>query len=270
MLSKAGIRELQRAQRKKHRIGDGRLLVEGWRSLQAAAEAGVSIEWLLISEAADTDGWPDDLVETLTPGARRVDRIPHAEMKMVCASVTPPGLAALLSWRPADGDVLIGDLASLHGTGDRSRLVVVADAVTDPGNLGTIIRTADWFGASAVFAGHGSVDVTNPKVVQSTMGSLFQLPINAGEPVGPTLERLKQAGYAVVSLELEGAIDAREVVWPDDLVLVVGNEAHGVSQEASRLADLRVRIPGFGRAESLNAAASVAAILGQIRLSGGT
>lgn len=235
--------------------------------MQAAAEAGAVIEWLLISEASEPEGWPDDLIETLTPKARRVDRITEAEMKGICASVTPPGLAALLSWRAVDGDVLIGDLASVQGTGDRSRMVVVADAVTDPGNMGTIIRTADWFGAEAVIAGIGSVDVTNPKVVQSTMGSLFQQPVSAGQPVGSTLERLQGAGYSVASLELDGATDIREIDWPDDVVLVVGNEAHGVSEEASRLADFRVRIPRFGRVESLNAAASVAVILGHLRLS---
>ncbi len=266
MLSKAGIRELHRFARKKHRIEQGRLLVEGWRSLAAAAEAGAAFEWLLISEGADEHGWPKGLIEKLSGGVERVDRISVAQMKAVSLSVAPPGLAGLVSWRPTDMEVLLKGLTVAPGPDTGPRVVVVADAVTDPGNLGTIIRTADWFGVSGIFAGSGSVELTNPKLVQSTMGSLFQVPVCGGGPVVGMLEGLKGAGFTVVSLELDGAMDVREMEWPDRLALVVGNEARGVSAEVGRMADLRVRIPGFGRAESLNAAISVAAILSLIRL----
>jgi TrmH family RNA methyltransferase len=98
------------------------------------------------------------------------------------------------------------------------------------------------------------------------MGSLFQVPVGTGGDLGPALERLQAERFSVVSLELDGALDLREVDWPERLVLVVGNEARGVSEAIGSRADLRVRIPRFGRAESLNAAASVAVILGQICL----
>ncbi len=266
MLSKAGIRELHRYRRKKFRIEEGRLLVEGWRSLEAAVGAGVSLEWLLVSESMDEDGWPEGLIEKLTNKAERVDRVTDAQMKAVSLSVTPPGLAGLVSWRPMDVDALIEGLGSDPGAGHGSRVVVVADGVTDPGNLGTIIRTADWFGVSGVLAGSGSVELTNPKVVRSTMGSLFQVPAGGGESAARMLKHLKGAGFSIVSLELDGAVDVREVKWPDKLALIVGNEARGVSDEVGRMADLRVRIPRFGKAESLNAAVSVAAILSLVRL----
>jgi TrmH family RNA methyltransferase len=265
MLSKAGIRELHRYAGKKHRIEQGRLLVEGWRSLAAAAEAGAAIEWLLISEDVDEHGWPKGLIEKLSDGVERVDRIPGAQMKSVSLSVTPPGLAGLVAWRPAGAEELLEGL-SVAPDDTGPRIVVVADVVTDPGNLGTVIRTADWFGVRGVFAGSGSVELTNPKLVQSTMGSLFQVPVGGGGPAVSLLEGLKGVGFTIVSLELDGAKDVREMEWPDKLALVIGNEARGVSPDVSRMADQRVRIPRFGRAESLNAAVSVAAVLSLVRL----
>ena len=108
--------------------------------------------------------------------------------------------------------------------------------------------------------------MTNPKVVQSTMGSLFQMPVGVGDSTVEFLESLAAVGIHRISLELDGAADLREVVWPEKVVLVVGNEAHGVAAETSARVDQRVMIPRFGKAESLNAAAAVAVVLGRIVL----
>jgi TrmH family RNA methyltransferase len=271
MLSKAGIRELQRYRRKKYRVEDGRLLVEGWRSLEAAAEAGASFDWLFVAEEADETALPDNLIARLTALADRTDRLTPSEMKAIASSVTPPDLTALIAWRPMETNGLVRAIsAGLTGdgrSGTNPAIVLIVDGVSDPGNLGSIIRTADWFGARGVFTGPGSVELTNPKVVQSTMGSLFQLPVGAGDSIPAFVDRLKAFGYSVVSLELDGAVDAREADWPERLVVVVGNEARGISDETRVVADRRVRIPRFGRAESLNAGASVAAILGLVCLS---
>lgn len=266
MLSKARIRELQRYHRKKHRIADGRLLVEGWRSLEAVAGAGVVIDSLFLAEEVDEKGLPAGLIAELSSRSKRTERVTPTQMKSLSSSVTPPDLAALIAWRPLEIDALIDAIPADPGNADDRmggvRLLVVADGVSDPGNMGTIIRTADWFGAGGVFCGPGSVELTNPKVVQATMGSLFQLPVSAGDSTAAFLGRVRELGYSVVSLELDGATDIREVAWPEKLVVVVGNEARGVSDDTRALADQRVMIPRFGRAESLNAAAALAAALG--------
>lgn len=270
MLSKARIRDLQRYQRKKHRIADGRLLVEGWRSLEAVAGAGVGIDSLFLAEEIDEKELPAGLIAELSSRSRRTERVTPTQMKSLSSSVTPPDLAALITWRPLGTDALIDAISADPGNADNRmggfRLLVVTDGVSDPGNLGTIIRTADWFGARGVFCGPGSVELTNPKVVQATMGSLFQLPVSVGDSTAVFLGRVRELGYSVVSLELDGATDIREVAWPDKLVVVVGNEARGVSGDTRALADQRVMIPRFGRAESLNAAAALAVTLGAVRL----
>ena len=92
------------------------------------------------------------------------------------------------------------------------------------------------------------------------------MPVGSGDSTASFVGALKADGFTVVSLELGGGTDMRDMLWPDQLVLVVGNEARGVSSEVTRLADERMMIPRFGKAESLNAAASVAVILGRIML----
>jgi TrmH family RNA methyltransferase len=249
---------------------EGRLLVEGWRSIEAVLNSGADIDWLLVAEDADDDGLPQGLMDRLVSCARRTDRIPPSQLKAISFSVTPSGLAALVAWAPMSTHDLLAAVSTSPGqTANQDgshHLVVVTDGISEPGNLGTIIRTADWFGATAVFAGTGSVELTNPKVVQATMGSLFQLPIGSGDSTVDFLRGLKALGFYLVSFELGGELDVRNVAWPEKLALVVGNEARGVSAEVSALADQRVMIPRFGRAESLNAAATIAVILGQIAL----
>jgi TrmH family RNA methyltransferase len=270
MLSKASIQKLRGYSRKKQRQEEGRLLVEGWRTLQSVLEAGIPLEWLLVAEGGEGASGPPGLVERLVKRALRMDRVPRTQMEQLAHSVTPADLAAVVAWSPLGPDGLLQVLRGpVHRTGsgiESRRLVVVADGLSDPGNLGTIIRTADWFGADAVFAGRGSVEVTNPKVVQSTMGSLFQMPVGVGDSTVEFLESLAAVGFRRISLELDGAADLREVVWPEKVVLVVGNEAHGVAAETSARVDQRVMIPRFGKAESLNAAAAVAVVLGRIVL----
>ena len=245
-------------------------MVEGWRSLESALNAGIPLEWLLVSGNPRQTPEQADLLDRLSAKAIRTDAATREQMDQLTHAVTPSDLAGLVVWRPFGPDEILRLLSRPDRrpgrSGEPRRVVVVVDRLADPGNLGTIIRTADWFGADAVFAGPGSVEVTNPKVVQATMGSLFQIPVGEGDSTGAFLDSLHSAGFRRVSLQLDGGTDLREVVWPEKVALVVGNEAHGVSAETRDRADLRVMIPGFGRAESLNAAVAVAVVLGRIVL----
>lgn len=144
-----------------------------------------------------------------------------------------------------------------------ARLIAVLAEAQDPGNAGTIIRTADAAGADAVVLVRGSVDATNPKVVRSTAGSLFHLPVLTGAGLEEVLEALDDAGLAVLAADGSGPVglfDADELLTRP-CAWLFGNEARGLAPEVLGRAEAVVSVPVFGAAQSLNVAAAAAVCL---------
>lgn len=135
------------------------------------------------------------------------------------------------------------------------------DGLADPGNLGTILRTADAVACDGVILTADTVELYNPKTVRATMGSLFHLPIYRVSDKTEALLGLKAIGCPIVASALDGAVDFKEAGLNRDCVIVVGNEAHGVSEDVLNLADCKVKIPMIGAAESLNAGVAAALLL---------
>jgi TrmH family RNA methyltransferase len=140
-------------------------------------------------------------------------------------------------------------------------VIVFCVGVQDPGNLGTIIRSADAFGASGVVLSKGTVDLYNPKVVRSTMGSLFHLPIITINEARETIEHLKQKGVKIIATGASAELDCFAADLKTPLAILVGNEGGGLPEEVMRMADAQVKIPMPGSAESLNVGVSTAVIL---------
>ncbi|MBO8138390.1 MAG: RNA methyltransferase [Desulfotomaculum sp.] len=145
--------------------------------------------------------------------------------------------------------------------GDKPAMVVLVDGVQDPGNLGTIIRTADAAAATGVILLKGTVDLYNPKTLRSTMGSLFHLPVVAAESRRETLNILHDKGLKLIVGQPYGGVKVNEINLKGNVGLVIGNEANGPSEETISMADEKVTIPMPGRAESLNAAVACAIML---------
>ena len=147
------------------------------------------------------------------------------------------------------------------------------DGIRDPGNLGTILRIADWFGVETVFASDDCVDQFNPKVIQASMGSVFRVRVVTADLVD-IARRFREAGMRVYGTFLDGKNLYQETLVPEGLVLM-GNEANGIRPEVAAEADARLLIPSFGRsaretgagtgAESLNVAAATAITLSEFR-----
>jgi RNA methyltransferase, TrmH family len=177
-------------------------------------------------------------------------------MRTLADTVTPPGMVAVLANPSVDLPTAFAG---------RPRLAVVLDRIADPGNAGTVIRTADAAGARAVVASAGSVDVWAGKCVRSSAGSVFHLPIVTDVPAVAAVEQARVAGCRVLATAAGGAVDLDDLVDRDQLsaptVWIFGNEAHGVSAAVSGLADAVVRLPIYGRAESLNLSAAAAVCL---------
>jgi len=152
-----------------------------------------------------------------------------------------------------------GSLEALAG----ARLVVVLPRVADPGNAGTLIRIADAAGADVVVVCAGGVEVTNPKVVRASAGSLFHLPVVTGVPFDAVARGARRAGLRLLGADAAGAVDvfAADAALTDPTAWVFGNEAQGLSAAERAACDRTVSVPIFGRAESLNVAAAAAVCL---------
>ena len=250
-----------------------RFLVEGPRGVgEAVRHAAAHVHDLYLTpEAADRHA--DILARaraaglythTVTP---RVMAAMSADTQGVLAVVATTALAA--GPQPQEdgaGAGATGAESAGEGLAERlagARLVAVLAEAQDPGNAGTIIRTADAAGADAVVLVRGSVDATNPKVVRSTAGSLFHLPVLTGAGLGEVLEALDGAGLAVLAADGSGPVglfDADELLTRP-CAWLFGNEARGLAPEALERAEAVVSVPVLGAAESLNVAAAAAVCL---------
>ena len=129
--------------------------------------------------------------------------------------------------------------------------------MADPGNLGTIIRTCAWFGADGVLLSERSVELSNPKLLRSTMGAVFHLPVAAGINLPEMIHALRQRGFRILAAEAGGEPAGSVLRGGGNRMLVFGSEAHGLSPEVRDLADSKFGIAGSGRIESLNVAVAV-------------
>ena len=145
----------------------------------------------------------------------------------------------------------------------KAKHVLILDSIADPGNMGTILRTADWFGFNHVFLGMGCVEVYNPKVVAASMGSIFNISINEEVDLKNLIKDLKSEGYKIIVTDLMGEDFA--INKKDNIALVIGNEGKGVDRKIIAMADKRFKIMKSGKAESLNAAVAAGIVMNKIK-----
>lgn len=242
---KAARQLAKRSQRERTRL----FLAEG---PQAVREALAISELFVTAAARARHG---QLVDAVAAAQVPVHEIGGELMADLAQTVTPQGLLAVCPFV----DVPLADLVAAS-----PGLVVLLANVRDPGNAGTVLRTADAAGADGVIFAGASVDPYNSKCVRSSAGSLFHLPIVTGVPLTEAIEALREAGIAVLaadggaSLSLDRLGEARlglPTAW------MFGNEAWGLPCELLELADEAVAVPIYGRAESLNLAAAAAVCL---------
>ena len=252
MLSKAKLQYLRSLSQKKIREREGVFLIEGWHSIEEASRALKEIPSIVYPKAAaETDRFA-----AIFSAARRISRerieVSSKELSQIADTVAAQGIVAVVKKLSSDPGKVISDIDKRGGA-----FVLALDGLSDPGNLGAIVRACDWFGVDAVYLSGSCVELYNPKVVRSTAGSLFHLPIFESPPgsefFSKSLVELRSRGFALIGAEVAGSTDVRSLTWPEKSVLAIGNESHGLSPEVSMLLDSHVAIPRFGKAESLNA-----------------
>ncbi|SFA39182.1 RNA methyltransferase, TrmH family [Parageobacillus thermantarcticus] len=230
---------------KKERDKTGLFLIEGFHLVEEALKSNISIVQLIIDE------------KKAIPATWDISGIPIAivtedVMKAISDTETPQGIAAVCE-QFSYGDM---DWAQAN--------VLLIDAVQDPGNIGTMIRTADAAGIDAVILGKGCADLYNPKVIRATQGSLFHLPIIRGN-LREWMEKLQAQNVTIYGTSLVNGEDYRCIQPPRSFALLVGNEGSGVSKPLLEMTAKNLYIPIYGQAESLNVAVAAGILLYHLR-----
>lgn len=248
------IKEIKALHLKKNRDTQGLYFIEGIRFVSDAIDNEQTIVKVIISDKLESLNGGGKLIERVTAVCDECSLVPEKLFKEISDTQTPQGILAVLKKSEFVFDTIIREGNS----------VVILDSLQDPGNVGTIIRTADAAGVSAVILTKGSVDLFSPKLIRSTMGSVFHIPIFEGLIINETIDLLKKAGYKVIASHLDGTNN----YYDEDLIgksaIIVGNEANGISNETSELADRLVKIPMPGKAESLNASVAASIMIYEI------
>lgn len=159
--------------------------------------------------------------------------------------------------------VEFNEYLSAHKTGKLH--ILVLEGIQDPGNMGTMIRTAEGAGFDCVLADRNTVDIYNPKVTRATMGSLFRMPVIYTDDLPASMTALREAGVVSYAAHLQGTNDFDKEQYSDRTAILIGNEGNGLSDEIAGMADKLVKIPMQGQLESLNAAVAAALLMYRAR-----
>jgi RNA methyltransferase, TrmH family len=225
---------------KKERDKSGLFLVEGFHLVEEALRANL-VQHIVIEEKTD-------LPRTWNYGELPVTMVTQDVLKALSETETPQGVVAICYQNK-------NELVNVKG-----KKLLLIDAVQDPGNLGTMIRTADAAGMDAVIIGNGSVDLYNAKVLRSAQGSHFHLPVLSGD-LFSWVEKLKENGVPIYGTSLENGADYSQVEPNTSFALLVGNEGNGVNKALLEQTTKNLYIPIYGKSESLNVAVAAGVLM---------
>ncbi len=243
---------------------DEPLAVEGPKLIEEAVRSELEAEALLVSQSGERE-----LARILRAASEsdagiareRVLRTTDKLFASVAGTETPQGMAALFRPREWAFDDLLRGRATRAGSyrGD-TPLVVVMAGVQDPGNVGTIVRSAEAFGATGVIASRGTADPWSPKALRASAGSALRMPLLRGMATPVLLAQLKVAGVKILAATSRTS-DVRKVEWSAPLAILIGSEGAGLPAEVLRTADATVAIPMSEEVESLNAGVAASLLL---------
>ena len=237
--------ELRSLAQKKARDERGIFVAEGFRLVKDAAESAFEIPEAFFTPEFESTPPGKALTGALRARGAACERVSAREFASFADTVHAQGILALVLKKQESAGDLIDRLPA-------PALIVALDGIADPGNLGTVIRTCDWFAAGGVLLGASSVDVYNPKVVRATMGGIFHVPLASGVDLPVAAGHARERGYTVYAADPAAESSEADLRFAERSLLVFGNEAHGISSGLARVADARVAIRRFGSAESLN------------------
>jgi TrmH family RNA methyltransferase len=239
MITKNEIKLIRSLKIKKNREQEGLFVVEGQKALLEILDSGLEVVQVFSTGPINSNieaPWSD---------------ISENELRQISSFVTPNDVVALVKIPKIEE----GELAF-------KGLVIALDNVQDPGNLGSILRSADWFGVGTVICSEDTVDRYNSKVVQASMGAVGRINVLYGNLLS-RLEEIK-GSHTIYGASLKGT-NAYELSWPREAVLLIGNEANGLGTRYDSVVRAHISIPGFGGVESLNASVACSILCSEYR-----
>ncbi|TFH38857.1 MAG: RNA methyltransferase [Bacteroidia bacterium] len=252
MLSINNIKLVNSLQLKKQRDKSELYVIEGDKMVREYLTSEEEIVWLFAKPE-----WIASLPGALVERVPNIIAVSYDELKRISSLKTPHNAMAIVHKKvtPLTAESLLNGLT------------IVLDSIQDPGNLGTIIRLAGWFGIDKIICSHGCVDLYNPKVLQATMGALLHVVVHYTE-ILPLMGDARAMGLPVYAAALEGE-SIYEAKLPGSAILIFGNESKGISAELMAASTHSVMIPSFGNRgagiDSLNAAMAVAVVCSEFR-----
>ncbi len=240
MVTNNEIKRVRSLLQKKYRNQYGQFVVEGVKLVKELAASDFKIVSVFATR---------DQTEGLS-GIKEITVVSNEQINRMSGLITSPGILAVAAIPETSLPEII------------SGWTIVLDDLNDPGNMGTVLRIADWFGVHRIISSPNSVDAFNPKVVQSSMGAIFRVPVFSME-IGPWLDTVRQPQVPVFAADMDG-VSLDNLVFPEQGILIMGSESHGVSPELEGKIDGKITIPGKGGAESLNVAVALGIICSRL------
>lgn len=242
------VKNIRKLKEKKFRDISNEYIVEGLKLIEEAIEENVNIKKIVVCEECLKDS---SIEQKFLYKIAKYDCIYVSDkvFSLLTDVVNPQGMLAVIEKDNSEDKIKYTE-----------DIVVVLDGIQDPGNLGTILRTVDSVGLSQIVLSKTSVDAYNPKVVRSTMGAIFRVKIIESENLVETLKNMKKHKFKVVATSLGGDENIYDMDY-NKKVIVIGNEAKGVSKEILEVSDAKTKIPMLGKTESLNASIATGVIL---------
>lgn len=243
------IKNIKKLKEKKYREETGEFIIEGVKMIEEAIREKVKLKTIIICDDCKNQGCvPNDLMYEIA----KLNCIYTSEkvFNTITDVVNPQGIIAVVE-KPAGEETNIDY---------KSDIFLLLDNIQDPGNMGTILRTADGLNLKQIIVSKDTADVFNPKVVRSTMGAIFRVKVIEVENLTKVIKEMKKRKINVYATDLQTDQNMYDIEYKKSAI-VIGNEANGISNEILEIADKKIKIPMTGKTESLNAAVAAGVIL---------
>ncbi len=254
-LSNKHIKHIKSLHKRRYREKNNEFIIDGLRLVEHSLLNNADIKAVYYTSELTGSERGNELLEKMASGAISLYKVDEKILKEISTTESSQGILGIVNRKHYRLDEIINK---------KKFTLIILDRLQDPGNVGTIIRTADSAGVDGIVSLKGTVDIYNSKTIRSTMGSIFTVPVIYGLDDMGIINILREAGADIISTTLNTEKYHFDVKYSNKNAIIIGNEANGVSEELLESSNVKVKIPIIGNAESLNASIASAVVMYEI------